>query len=446
MNPKRAARYDTSVPKLDVELRNRPIGAVGESGGADIWYKYREEIVAASTGTKFDPLAISIRLPVTDDPYEHGATLAFFDNLLLESDTRSELAALERRDPSDVAGLLGRVGAECAGAVALFPTGEPRATPAYRPLSIAEVDALFDERFAHRLTDAMIEGQQVLSGAQRKLALRRTPDGWALPRHGAASTHIIKRSSGRYDGLVANEMACLRLLATLGLPVPEAWAVGSLGPWPDGTREPRLLAIARFDRMVTGDPADLATPVTRIHQEDFCQITGRRPANKYQAREGPTLRELAAMLVRDSADATEDLPRALSLTVANVAIGNGDAHGKNVAMLVDATGRRRLAPCYDVLSTDIYDAFAPYPFAMKFGHADRPSALQPTDLTRLAADFQVSRALVRETVTTVVETLDARVDEICTAVETEVDVPTPALARLRALVHARCARLRAMLG
>ena len=444
MNPKRAARYDTSVPKLDVELRDLLVGAVGESAETDVWFKYRPEIVIASTGKKFDPLAISVQLPVSEAPYGHGATLAFFDNLLLESDTRGELARLERRDTSDVAGLLGRVGAECAGAVSLFPVGEPRQTPSYRPLTIEEVDALFDERFAHRLTDAMLEGQQVLSGAQRKLVLRRTPAGWALPRHGAPSTHIIKRSSGRYDGLVANEMACLRLLAALDLPVPEAWAVGSQGPWPDGTQEPRLLAIARFDRVVTGDPAVLTAPVTRIHQEDLCQITGRRPVNKYQVTQGPTLRELAAVIRRDSADAVEDLARALTVAVANVALGNGDAHGKNVAMLVQATGQRRLAPCYDVVSTDIYEAFAPWPFAMKFGHADRATALQPTDLKRLAADFSVSGTLVQETVATVADTLDTRVDQTCAAVAVEGGVPTPALTRLRALVHARCARLRAL--
>jgi len=445
MTPKRSARYDLRAPKLDVELRDQLVGAVGESGNTDIWFTYRGEIVAVSTGSRFDPHAISVKLPVSKDPYGHAATLAFFDNLLLESDTRGELARIERRDTSDVAGLLGRVGAECAGAVSLFPAGEARNTPAYRRLSIDEVDALFDERFAHRLTAAMIEGRQVLSGAQRKLVLRRTPGGWALPLDGAPSTHIIKRSSGRYDGLVANEMACLRLLVTLGLPVPDARAVGSLGPWPDGTREPRLLAVARFDREVVGDPADLTTPVTRIHQEDLCQITGRRPASKYQVAQGPTLREFAAMLVRDSADAVEDLQCALVLAVANVALGNGDAHGKNLAMLVDSTGRRRLAPCYDVVSTEIYEAFAPWPFAMKFGHADRATALQRADLTRLAADFQVSESLVRETVARVSSTLDTQVDEICLAIEAEIGVPTPSLARLRTLVHGRCAQLHALL-
>lgn len=98
MNPKRAARYDISVPKLDVELRDLLVGAVGESGETDVRFKYRPEIVMASTGKKFDPLAISVRLPVSEEPYGHGATLAFFDNLLLESDTRGELAMLARRD------------------------------------------------------------------------------------------------------------------------------------------------------------------------------------------------------------------------------------------------------------------------------------------------------------------------------------------------------------
>ena len=81
---------------------------------------------------------------------------------------------------------------------------------------------LFDKRQGERLTADMMESRQVLSGTQRKLVLRRAPGGWALPLNGAPSTHILKQSSGRYDGLVANEMACPRLLGRLGLEVPEA--------------------------------------------------------------------------------------------------------------------------------------------------------------------------------------------------------------------------------
>ena len=116
MSPRAADRYATSTPKLDVALRNAPTGTVGESG-TDVWFLYDESIVRADSGDRLSARAISVRMPVMAAAYGHEATVVFFDNLLLESDTRSELAQLAHRDASDVAGLLGSVGAECAGAV-----------------------------------------------------------------------------------------------------------------------------------------------------------------------------------------------------------------------------------------------------------------------------------------------------------------------------------------
>ncbi len=120
-----ANRYDTSSPKLDVMLHDVPTGTVGESN-ASVRFLYDDAIVRSDFGDRLSAQAISVRMPVAAAPYDHAATLVFFDNLLLESDTRSELAQLDGRDASDVAGLLGRVGAECAGAVSLWPHGAPQ--------------------------------------------------------------------------------------------------------------------------------------------------------------------------------------------------------------------------------------------------------------------------------------------------------------------------------
>ena len=447
MVPRAVHRHQTLSPRLDVTLRDVPTGTVGESG-ANVWFLYDDAIVRADSGDRFSGRAISVRMPVRATPYDHAATLVFFDNLLLETDTRAELAQIDRRDASDVAGLLGRVGAECAGAVSLWPHGTPPAPPTYRALSIAEVEALFDERHGERFSQALLESQQVMSGAQRKLVLRRHGDAWALPLHGAPSTHLMKRSSGRYDGLVANELACLRLAKALGLTVPEAWSVGSVATWPDGATEPRLIAVTRFDRVVhSGMSARNAPerfpPITRVHQEDLCQITGRRPSAKYQAKGGPTLRDLANVIRRYSSTPDIDLQAALTMSVANVCLGNGDAHGKNFALLFDANGVRRLAPFYDVVSTDVYPALTPT-FSMTFGHAERASDLSARDIDRVARDFAVSLSLVRTAVAAVTTTLPKVLDDVLDGVEREIGVASPVLQRLSALVRVRTAKMESL--
>jgi len=50
----------------------------------------------------------------------------------------------------------------------------------------------------------------------------------------------------------------------------------------------------------------------------------------------------------------EQLDTLARATTLNVALGNGDAHGKNFSLLHDVSGRLRLAPAYDLLSTRFY--------------------------------------------------------------------------------------------
>ncbi len=143
------------------------------------------------------------------------------------------------------------------------------------------------------------------------------------------------KPDGRHR-LAANELTCLGLARVCGLDTPDAELVDI-----DGTS---ALAVRRYDRLVTPDG-----PV-RVHQEDFCQATGFPPDLKYQAAGGPSLRDLAVLL-RDYG-ARRDLSNLLQLVTFNVAVGNADAHAKNVSVLHDPSGLVvRLAPAYDLLST-----------------------------------------------------------------------------------------------
>ncbi|MDQ8163506.1 MAG: HipA domain-containing protein [Gemmatimonadota bacterium] len=434
MTPRKAERYDTSEAALDVLMHEHDAGVLGEHDD-DVWYRYHDGYAQA---------ALSVRLPVRPlMTYGHRETLVFFDNLLLESDTRDELARVRQDDRSDVAGLLGRVGGECAGAVSVWTPGAERPTTAtYRALSGQELSALFDERHGERLTAAMLESRQVMSGVQRKLVLRRWNNTWQLPLDGAAGTHIIKRASGRYDGLVANELACLAFYRALGLAVPAAHAIAS----EDDSTEPTLLAIERYDRVeatATEDTSTEATstdarslpPITRVHQEDMCQVTGRLPRRKYQRDGGPGVRDLAAAIRRYSVRPAIDLQDLLTAVVANVCLGNGDAHGKNFALLHSTSGAR-LAPFYDVVSTEVYQSLSP-DLSMRFGHSYQPHTLTTDDVQRLAADLGVAPAKVRSTIEQVTTTLQQAMPDVLHATTAMVGGEVVALSRLEALMRVR---------
>ena len=429
MTPRKAERYDTTEAALDVLMHEHDAGVLGENED-DVWYRYRDGYTQA---------ALSVRLPVRAlMTYEHRETLVFFDNLLLESDTRDELARVRQDDRTDVAGLLGRVGGECAGAVSVWTLGAERPTQAtYRELSEPALAALFDERHGERLTAAMLESRQVMSGVQRKLVLRRWNDTWQLPLNGAAGTHIIKRASGRYDGLVANELACLAFYRAIGLAVPAAHAIASVGD----SNEPTLIAIERYDRIeatateATSTEARSLRPITRVHQEDMCQVTGRLPRRKYQRDGGPGVRDLAAAIRRYSVRPAIDLQDLLTAVVANVCLGNGDAHGKNFALLHTASGAW-LAPFYDVVSTEVYPSLSP-DLSMRFGHSYQPHALTTADVQRLAADLGVAPAKVRSTIEQVTSTLQQAMPDVLHATTAMVGGEVAALSRLEALMRVR---------
>ena len=424
MTPRKAERYDTSEAALDVLMHEHEAGVLGEHED-DVWYRYRDGYAQA---------ALSVRLPVRPlMTYGHRETLVFFDNLLLESDTRDELARVRQDDRTDVAGLLGRVGGECAGAVSVWTPGAERPTTAtYRALSEPALAALFDERHGERLTAAMLESRQVMSGVQRKLVLRRWNNTWQLPLNGAAGTHIIKRASGRYDGLVANELACLAFYRALGLAVPAAHAIAS----EDDSTEPTLIAIERYDR-IEATPTDARSlpPITRVHQEDMCQVTGRLPRRKYQRDGGPGVRDLADAIRRYSVRPAIDLQELLTAVVANVCLGNGDAHGKNFALLHTASGAR-LAPFYDVVSTEVYPSLSP-DLSMRFGHSYQPHTLTTADVQRVAADLGVTPAKVRSTIEQVTTTLQQAMPDVLHATTAMVGGEVAALSRLEALMRVR---------
>ena len=287
---------------------------------------------------------LSVALPLTDVHFAQGPTRAFLDGLLPEGESRRVIAEDFNLRATDTYGLIRALGRDCAGAIIVQPSGEPPPPDA----STTTADPLNGDALADLVKNLRSAPLGVsdrvrisLAGVQEKLLLTRMPDGrWGRPVDGTPSTHILKPEIRDYPNTVQNETFCMRLARSLGLETAEVETTEIAGR--------RLIVVRRYDRMIGEDGS-----VQRIHQEDFCQATSMLPKQKYQEDGGPSLLKLSEVL--RSVAVPGSVEALLSATIANVLVGNGDAHAKNFSLLHHRDGKITLAPLYDVMSSLYYN-------------------------------------------------------------------------------------------
>jgi len=184
-------------------------------------------------------------------------------------------------------------------------------------------------------------GRVSLSGVQRKLGLGL--DGGTLHVGAGTQRFILKPQIQEFEQVPENEQLTLQLARLVGLEVPEHGLLRLRD-------ESLALLVVRFDR----------TPKTgqRVAMEDFCQLAGLQPGDKYRGSA-----ELCAKLLRRySAEPTVDLARLLRLLLFCWWCGNGDLHLKNLSLLTRTPGEPRLSPFYDLVNTAIL--YPDDPFAL----------------------------------------------------------------------------------
>jgi serine/threonine-protein kinase HipA len=283
---------------------------------------------------------ISCSLPLSNRP---ASANAFLRGLLPEGEALAVMAAEARISVADTFGLLERYGRDVAGALVIGagPPDESRfALELYSDESLGDEVGALDQHPLGTHDDSELS----LAGLQNKLLLVKTEQGWARPRYGYPSTHILKAEDRRYPGIADGEYSCLLLAREVGL-TPVATESLVLGEIP-------CLITERYDRVVAGQE------VRRIHQEDLCQArgidgSGNRGRAKYQRRGGggPGFREAAALLEAYAEDAEAELGRLVAALAFTIAVGNADAHGKNISFLHEQPETIRLAPLYDITPT-----------------------------------------------------------------------------------------------
>ena len=411
---------------------DRRVGMLSSDTAGRITFTYDEDVLE-------DPSAVvSVRLPVRRKPYPDHQALPCFENLLPEGELRSLLATSVHLSVGDIVGQLGVFGGECAGALSLWPEGSaPSRTPEYRSCTAAEIRGTFGmARGRARLARALRLGRLSMSGTQDKVVLYRRPaigpgarggsPQYRLPVAGAPSTVLVKRDRSRFPGLVQNELAAMSLMEAAGVPTA-SHARHAL----DST----LYETARFDRALLPDGT-----VMRQHAEDGCQLTGRASVAKYAQRGGPTFADFIAALARYGADPLEDGERLFRWAVANLALGNRDAHAKNVSVLHIQPMTIRLAPAYDVVCTLAYPELDDV-LPLRFGGQLALAALTPHSLVKAAREFRLAPARARELTADVCDRISASVSTILGDVERTVG-EDDVLHRMEAAVRTQTALVR----
>ncbi len=266
-----------------------------------------------------------------------GHLPAWFENLLPEGHNRTRLARQRGCDEDDEFELLAAAGHDLMGALEVVPVGDGELPGPVRAwhvsLGLEAVEPGFVE-------EPVADGAS-LPGVVTKFSAVQQGRRYVVHHRGGAGDVILKLPSLEHPDLVENEAACYRLAAAVGIDGARAEVVSAADvDLPDDLPFATCLAVHRFDR----------DQGRRVHMEEFAQVLGLRPAQKYGGRDAMgyyarMLRVLDRLSARPVADTAEMLRR----FVAFILMGNVDAHLKNWALRY-ADGRTpTLAPAYDLV-------------------------------------------------------------------------------------------------
>ena len=320
-----------------VWANSRPMGWFGHAA-AEFFFEYDAQWL-----TQPGAYVLAPQFALSAQRYTGALVRSFFENLLPEGDALEDVvSALHMRQASSFE-LLGKLGQELPGVIALLPEGDrPATAQQYRPLTLETLSQRLAARQRVPLLVSNDATTMSLAGAQDKVGLRYDSKTRRLSDSVGQSptTHILKPDTRqtRYAPSAINEYACMLLAKALKLPVPKVWLL----------RVPEAAyVVERYDRVMT------AGNIVGLHQIDGCQLLGHGPGWKYERSGGlvsvPKLvKALRALSVRG-----RDLLELQRWVMFNYLIGNADAHAKNLSVLIDDKGYR-LAPFYDLLCVRAY--------------------------------------------------------------------------------------------
>lgn len=366
------------IEVLDVNLYENQVGTLTRLPGDRVLFSFN----AAYVADKDRPtLSLSFKDAfgelLTDFKPTQTRLMPFFSNLLPEGAMRDYLARRARANPAREFFLAWALGKDLPGALTIVSaTGKATLPPqeTSRDESPSEPSGPAALRFS-------------LAGVQLKFsAVRDATGGLTIPVDGTGGSWIVKLPSTSFSGVPENEFAMMTLAERVGIDVPRIRLVPieeikGLPPGVGGAGK-HAFAIQRFDRSGNGGA---------IHIEDFAQIFGVYPEDKY---ERASYRNIAEVLWIETGEAgvTEFLRR----FVFNALIGNADMHLKNWSVTYPDRRRAALSPAYDFVATLPY--IPDDRLALTFVNSKAFSSLSYAQFARFAAKAGLPEKLTLDTV------------------------------------------------
>lgn len=293
-----------------------------------------------------------------------------FSNLLPEGHLREYLAARSGVKPQREFFLLQALGHDLPGAMTVSA-----ATEDHQP-SDSPSDADEAQPAALRFS---------LAGVQLKFcAVLAARGGLTIPARGVGGSWILKLPSTRFPGVPENEYSMMTLARQIGMDIPEIRlvALSKIANLPHDIERVsgKALAVRRFDRTDDGP----------VHMEDFAQVFGIYPRDKYHKG---SYKNIAEVLWQETG--ATGITEFIRRLVFNTLIGNADLHLKNFSLLFPDRRRAQLAPGYDFVSTISY--LADEQLALTLGRSKRMAELSLAQLAYLAAKAGLPETLVLDT-------------------------------------------------
>lgn len=362
---------------LRILLHGQRIGTLSLLPGDRSIFSFEPDYIEA---TDRDTLSLSFKNPMgglrTNFPATGPNLLSFFSNLLPEGTLRDYLARQAGVKPMHEVYLLWALGQDLPGAVSAMPIDgddlPDDAGSSAREKEKRQQEAL---RFS-------------LAGVQLKFSALRNKGkngGLTIPARGIGGSWIVKLPADRFEGVPENEFSFMTIARGIGIDVPKITLINldEIEGLPDGLgrlRGEKAFAIERFDRSEAG----------AIHIEDFAQVFGRYPHQKY---DDASYRNIATVLGIETSQ--DDIAEFIRRLVFSTLIGNDDMHLKNWSLIYYDRKTPKIAPAYDLLSTIPY--LPSTTAALKYARTNVMAELTLEELSYLASKARLPEKTVLDT-------------------------------------------------
>ncbi|MEG0150409.1 MAG: HipA domain-containing protein [Comamonas sp.] len=308
-----------------------------------------------------------------------GRWPVYFQNLLPEGHNRERLAHERGCAPDDEFELLAAAGHDLMGALEVEPVPLQQGVPdTVRHWHTTQGLDVLEPGFV----EYPVEDAASLPGVVTKFSAVHNGRRYTIHRHGQAGSTILKLPTSQHPDLVANEFAGYQLCQALQLNCARARIISRAeAELPEHLPFKEILAVDRFDHLPGG---------VRVHMEEFNQVLGYAPRQKYgQRNPAQPLQDWATMLRvlnRLSTQPVQDTREFLARMMAFILMGNTDAHLKNWALIYPDGRHPQLAPLYDPVCVSAFFHDAP---------AGQYAVNRSIDAQLRALDWEDLRALMQ---------------------------------------------------